>query len=110
MGHGDHPLASGAPRPRARRSRNGAKDAPSARALLREGPAEIGGEEVDERVKVRIERQQILDRDDPVRLFAVIDEATPPNPERALMNTLEWRKSERSDQQGACVEVAVVKD
>lgn len=47
-----------------------------ARALLREGPAEIGGEEIDERVKIRIERQQILDRDDPVRLFAVIDEAT----------------------------------
>jgi hypothetical protein len=23
------------------------------------------------------------------------------------MNTLEWRKSERSDQQGACIEVAV---
>ena len=46
-----------------------------ARALNREGPAELGADEIEERVKVRAERQRILERPDPVRLFAVIDEA-----------------------------------
>lgn len=46
-----------------------------ARAHASEGPAEIGADEIDERVKVRAERQRILERDNPVRLFAVIDEA-----------------------------------
>jgi transcriptional regulator with XRE-family HTH domain len=46
-----------------------------ARALNEEGPAEIDADEIEERVKVRTERQRILDRADPVRLFAVIDEA-----------------------------------
>lgn len=47
-----------------------------ARALNEEGPAEVGTDEIEERVKVRAERQRILERSDPVRLFAVIDEAT----------------------------------
>jgi transcriptional regulator with XRE-family HTH domain len=46
-----------------------------ARALNREGPAEVGEDGIEERVKVRAERQRILEGDDPVRLFAVIDEA-----------------------------------
>jgi transcriptional regulator with XRE-family HTH domain len=46
-----------------------------ARALNREGPAEVGEDGIEERVKVRAERQRILERDAPVRLFAVIDEA-----------------------------------
>jgi transcriptional regulator with XRE-family HTH domain len=47
-----------------------------ARALNEEGPAEIDDDEIEERVKVRAERQRILERENPVRLFAVIDEAT----------------------------------
>lgn len=46
-----------------------------ARELNREGPAEVDADEIEERVKVRAERQRILTRDNPVRLFAVIDEA-----------------------------------
>jgi transcriptional regulator with XRE-family HTH domain len=46
-----------------------------ARAHSREGPAEIDSDEIEERVKVRAERQRILSRQNPVRLFAVIDEA-----------------------------------
>jgi transcriptional regulator with XRE-family HTH domain len=46
-----------------------------ARALNEAGPAEIDADEIEERVKVRAERQRILERDNPVRLFAVIDEA-----------------------------------
>jgi transcriptional regulator with XRE-family HTH domain len=46
-----------------------------ARVLHREGPAEVGDDEVEERVRVRAERQRILEGKDPVRLFAVIDEA-----------------------------------
>lgn len=46
-----------------------------ARALNKAGPAEIDNDEVEERVKVRATRQQILERSDPTRLFAVIDEA-----------------------------------
>lgn len=65
-----------------------------ARALIREGPAEIGDDEIEERVRVRAERQRILDRDDPVRLFAVIDEAAlrrpvgPPEVMRAQLRHL----------------------
>jgi transcriptional regulator with XRE-family HTH domain len=46
-----------------------------ARAHGREGPAEIDSDEIEERVKVRAERQRVLTRQNPVRLFAVIDEA-----------------------------------
>ena len=46
-----------------------------ARTLNREGPSELDADEIEERVKVRAERQRILDRDNPARLFAVIDEA-----------------------------------
>lgn len=44
-------------------------------ALTREGPAELDADEIAQRVKIRGERQRILERDNPVRLFAVIDEA-----------------------------------
>lgn len=44
-------------------------------ALTGEGPAELDADEIQQRVKIRGERQRILERDNPVRLFAVIDEA-----------------------------------
>jgi transcriptional regulator with XRE-family HTH domain len=46
-----------------------------ARALMRRGAIEIDEEEVERRVQLRVERQQILTGNDPVQLFAVIDEA-----------------------------------
>lgn len=46
-----------------------------ARALNQAGPAELDIDEIERRVKIRAERQRILEGDDPVRLFAVIDEA-----------------------------------
>ncbi|MEV5746862.1 helix-turn-helix transcriptional regulator [Actinoallomurus sp. NPDC052308] len=46
-----------------------------ARALIEAGPAEITEEEVERRVQIRIERQRILTGDDPVRLWAILDEA-----------------------------------
>ncbi|MCO5968367.1 helix-turn-helix domain-containing protein [Actinoallomurus soli] len=46
-----------------------------ARGLIQSGPAEISDEEVEQRVKVRTERQRILFGDAPARLWAIIDEA-----------------------------------
>ena len=46
-----------------------------ARAVIAGGPAEISAEEVDRRVRVRIERQNALRVADPLRVWAVIDEA-----------------------------------
>jgi transcriptional regulator with XRE-family HTH domain len=46
-----------------------------ARALNQAGPAELDPDEVEKRVEIRAERQRILQGEDPVRLFAVIDEA-----------------------------------
>jgi transcriptional regulator with XRE-family HTH domain len=46
-----------------------------ARAVIAEGPTEIGAKEINERVQVRTERQRILAGEDPVQLWAVIDEA-----------------------------------
>ena len=46
-----------------------------ARELIRRGPAELSAKEIDDRVEVRMARQEILTGDDPVRLWAVIDEA-----------------------------------
>ncbi|GAA4606935.1 helix-turn-helix transcriptional regulator [Actinoallomurus liliacearum] len=46
-----------------------------ARALIKEGPAEIDKAEIEKRVEIRVERQQILIADDPVSLQMVIDEA-----------------------------------
>jgi hypothetical protein len=46
-----------------------------ARALERNGPAVVDEEEIEKRVRLRAERQRILTGDDPVMLFAVIDEA-----------------------------------
>ncbi|MCO6011209.1 DUF5753 domain-containing protein [Actinoallomurus purpureus] len=43
--------------------------------LNQAGPAELGTDEIEKRVKIRAERQRILEGDDPVRLFVVIDEA-----------------------------------
>lgn len=45
------------------------------RALMLRGPAEISAKEIDHRVEIRMARQEILTGDDPVRLWAVIDEA-----------------------------------
>lgn len=46
-----------------------------ARDLVRRGPAELSAKEVDDRVEVRMSRQEILADPDPVRLWAIIDEA-----------------------------------
>ncbi|MBC6471061.1 helix-turn-helix domain-containing protein [Actinomadura alba] len=46
-----------------------------ARALMSRGPAEISAAEIDHRVEIRMARQQILTGEDPLRLWAVIDEA-----------------------------------
>jgi transcriptional regulator with XRE-family HTH domain len=46
-----------------------------ARAMFRNGPRELDRDEVDRRVEVRLARQEILTRDDRLRLWAVIDEA-----------------------------------
>lgn len=46
-----------------------------ARELMKEGPAEIDAAEIEQRVKIRAERQRILTGEEPVRLSLVIDEA-----------------------------------
>lgn len=46
-----------------------------AEALMRRGPAELSAKEIKDRVEIRMKRQEILTGDDPVRLWAVIDEA-----------------------------------
>lgn len=46
-----------------------------ARALVAEGPAELDDAGIEQRVKIRAERQRVLTGDDPVRLSMVIDEA-----------------------------------
>jgi transcriptional regulator with XRE-family HTH domain len=46
-----------------------------ARALIQVGPAEITADEVEQRVRVRMERQKILRGNDPARLWAIMDEA-----------------------------------
>ncbi len=46
-----------------------------ARALIQAGPAEVDEAGIEQRIKVRRERQAILTGDDPVRIWAVIDEA-----------------------------------
>lgn len=46
-----------------------------ARALIRKGPAELDDADIEKRVEIRAERQRILEGDDPLRLFAVLDEA-----------------------------------
>ncbi|KAB2347546.1 helix-turn-helix domain-containing protein [Actinomadura rudentiformis] len=47
-----------------------------ARAVVVGGPAEITAEQIDRKVKLRMERQKLITRpDDPLRLWVVIDEA-----------------------------------
>jgi hypothetical protein len=47
-----------------------------AEALLLGGPSELSSEQIAQRVEIRLERQKLLTRDDdPVRLWAVIDES-----------------------------------
>ncbi len=46
-----------------------------ARAIIQAGPDEIDGTEIEERVKVRAGRGQVLTGDDPAQLWAIIDEA-----------------------------------
>lgn len=47
-----------------------------ARALIARGPGELSEDEIERQVEVRIERQKLLTRDDdPMRLWAIIDEA-----------------------------------
>lgn len=46
-----------------------------ARALIAAGPAELSDELIEDRVRVRLKRQELLTQDDPIHLSAVIDEA-----------------------------------
>ena len=46
-----------------------------ARAVVRLGHGRARPEEIDRRVALRLQRQAILDRDEPVQLWAVVDEA-----------------------------------
>jgi transcriptional regulator with XRE-family HTH domain len=46
-----------------------------ARALIARGPGEIDEDEIERQVEVRAERQKLLTADDPMRLWAIIDEA-----------------------------------
>ncbi|GAA4101117.1 helix-turn-helix transcriptional regulator [Actinomadura miaoliensis] len=46
-----------------------------ARATIRGGPQELDPDEIDRRVQVRLERQEVLKRRDRPRLWAVLDEA-----------------------------------
>lgn len=47
-----------------------------ARAIVADGPAEVAAADVEQRVKVRMERQQLLTREqEPLRLWVVVDEA-----------------------------------
>lgn len=47
-----------------------------ARALIARGPGELSEDEIERQVEVRVERQKLLTRDDdPMRLWAIIDEA-----------------------------------
>lgn len=47
-----------------------------ARALLLGGPGELSGDEINQRIEIRRERQKLLTQEhDPLRLWAVLDEA-----------------------------------
>jgi len=46
-----------------------------ARALIRGGPHELGPDEVERRIEVRMTRQQVLTRDDRPQLWAILDES-----------------------------------
>ncbi|MFC4905825.1 helix-turn-helix domain-containing protein [Actinomadura gamaensis] len=46
-----------------------------ARHVIRSGPGEITDDEIDQRVTVRMERQKLLTGSDPLRLWAILDEA-----------------------------------
>ncbi|MFY7065715.1 helix-turn-helix domain-containing protein [Nocardiopsis changdeensis] len=46
-----------------------------ATALMENGTAELGEEEIRRRVDIRMSRQKILEGDEPIRLWAVLDEA-----------------------------------
>ncbi|WP_067456546.1 helix-turn-helix domain-containing protein [Actinomadura macra] len=46
-----------------------------AREVMRSGQAEIADDEVERRVELRLARQRVLTRDDPLRLSVVFDEA-----------------------------------
>jgi transcriptional regulator with XRE-family HTH domain len=46
-----------------------------ARAVILGGPTELGPEEIEQRVKIRMERQHLLTRDDPIRIWCIFDEA-----------------------------------
>jgi hypothetical protein len=46
-----------------------------ARALIARGPGELSEDEIERQVEVRAERQKLLTADEPIRLWAIIDEA-----------------------------------
>lgn len=51
-----------------------------ARAMIRAARPDISGDEVDRRVRVRMGRQSLLDEEDPVNLWVVLDEAVVSRP------------------------------
>jgi transcriptional regulator with XRE-family HTH domain len=46
-----------------------------ARAVIRGGPQKLGRNEVDGRIEVRMTRQQVLVKEDPPQLWAILDES-----------------------------------
>lgn len=47
-----------------------------AESLIHDGPAEFGAAEIEKRLEIRLERQKLITReDDPLRLWAIIDES-----------------------------------
>ncbi|WP_026341628.1 helix-turn-helix domain-containing protein [Actinomadura atramentaria] len=46
-----------------------------ARAVMTNGPAELPEDVIEKRAAIRVERQKLLNGDDPLRLWAIVDEA-----------------------------------
>jgi hypothetical protein len=50
-----------------------------ARAVLRSGYPDAPQAEIERRVELRLHRQQVLHRDDPVRLWCTLSSCSPPS-------------------------------
>ena len=78
-----------------------------ARAVIASGPEKLTPGRVEELVRVRMERQRVLTRDDPLRLTVIIDEAVLRRVvgSRALMREQLWHLAEAAGQGPAVVRV-----